>query len=175
MKRYLTILAAILLCLSSASFAHDETFDTQNIDSWDGVYLEHQDSGEYKGFATITVINTMAEDWGDFHIAIVSWDETNSVFFDSTQQPSISVPLDSYNGLTYSNDNDYGPTKINFNFKENPIAPGDPLTITVYTDNTNGQNDWFGLQFWPTPVPEPATITLLGIGGFLFASRKQKK
>ena len=49
-------------------------------------------------------------------------------------------------------------------FYGNTVGVGETVWFQIYTDNAD-ELSWFGLAFHPTPVPEPATIAMLGIGG----------
>jgi hypothetical protein len=44
------------------------------------------------------------------------------------------------------------------------VEPGQWASFHVYTDNTANELSFFGLAFYPTPIPEPGTFWLLGAG-----------
>jgi len=54
-----------------------------------------------------------------------------------------------------------GRSTLDLYFYSDPVAPGETATFTVYTDNTAVPNAWFGVCYWPTPVPEPTGLLLL--------------
>ncbi len=165
-------LAAFLFCsllFVSTAFSHDGSY-SESITSWDGMTLDHYDEDPFKGWATITVANSMAEDWGDFHFEIFEF-MTYNVIFPTTETMLMKDELgDAYAGYSYSHD---GTQKLDFEFYGNPVKPGDTVTFEIYTDNTADKHEWFGLIIYPTPVPEPATLGLFSIGALAFIRRRR--
>jgi len=158
------------LVLSAASFvsAHDGSFTT-DISSWVPVTLGHYDADPFKGWATVTVTNTMAQSWGDFHFEIFEF-MTYSVTFPTTATMLMfDSDMDPYTGYSYAHD---GTKKLDFTFYGNPVDPGETVTFKVYTDNTSNQYAWFGLAIYPTPVPEPMTLGLLSLGALALRRKK---
>lgn len=178
MRRY-KYLCAFLFCFllflrTSSAFAHDFslTFDWDKIGPSYQYTTVHEDADPFKGWANITVTNTGTEAWGDFHFEIFQvGDETvDNVDFivDSPYEPTSSQ-----SGLTWDVNNiDVGAT-LDLYFYSDPVLPTETANFTVYTDNTTDQVSFFGMAMYPTPVPEPATICLLGLGG-LALLRKRK-
>jgi hypothetical protein len=149
-------------------FAHDGSWNA-NVISWDSVLLGHDDQDPFKGWATLTVNNSMDDAWGDFHFEIYE-PLTHYVIFPATPTPSmLDGSNNPYTGYTYVN----GTTTLDFYFYGNPVDPGETVTFKVWTDNTSHTHPWFGLLVYPTPVPEPATIALLGLGA-LAVMRKRR-
>ena len=171
------VLFASLLMITSDAFADDGSWGPFDVD-WigDGVVLEvaHEDADPFKGNATLTVTNTGTEPWGDFHFGFYDYlggqDISNLGFLDlslggfdptSTQSP-----------LTWSIDNVTVGATIDLYFYSDPVLAGETATFTVYTANPD-QLSWFGLQAYPTPVPEPATAVLLCAGSLALIRRKK--
>ena len=151
-------------------FAHDGTWDPCNITSWDPVLFGHDDEYDWKGWATLTVTNSMEEQWGDFHFEIYE-PMTYSVIFPTDVTMKMLDGLgNEYTGYTYAHD---GNKKLDFFFYGSPVNPGETVTFEVYTNNEADNHAWFGLIVYPTPIPEPATIALLGLGA-IAAIRKRK-
>jgi hypothetical protein len=134
----------------------------------------------FKGWAIFTLKNTSStRSWGDMHFAItnagdplndvsgVDW-VTTSPFAPTYVVGGVARPI----GSIVVN-NTVPQATLDLYFYANPLAPGQTATFSVYTDNTSTMDPWFGLSVYPTPVPEPATLAMLGIGGLLFA-RKRK-
>ncbi|HBG27857.1 MAG: hypothetical protein A2Y10_09255 [Planctomycetes bacterium GWF2_41_51] len=165
------LLVAILFCslfVFTVNVSADDGGWTTTIDSWAGIQLGHNDADPWKGLGTLTVTNTMAESWGDFHFQIFEFATTNVIF---TESPFIMMKdgLVEYSGYTYSFN---GTQQLNFEFYGNPVGPGESVTFQFYTDNTANHHTWFGVMAYPTPVPEPMTLGLLGLGALALRRKK---
>jgi hypothetical protein len=176
MRRWSAFLVAILLfCIASPVFAHDGSW-TQSIPSWDSVLLGHNDAPDWKGTATLTVTNSMLQQWGDFHFAIYEMTNPGSVIFTTggtiEMLDNLGNPYAGGLGVGYNYSITTSQT-LDFTFYSNPVNNGQTVTFKVYTDNTANQNAWFGLMVNPTPVPEPTTLALLGFGAAAFIARKK--
>jgi hypothetical protein len=167
-KKILVVFLFCFLLFVSTAFSHDGLFD-ENVASWDSVVLGHNDADPFKGWATVTVTNTMAESWGDFHFEIFEFMTYNVTFPTTATMLMLDNIGDPYSGYSYAHD---GTHKLDFYFYGNPVDPGQTVTFKVYTDNTSNQHAWFGLAIYPTPVPEPATLALLSIGTLAFIRRR---
>ena len=53
---------------------------------------------------------------------------------------------------------------VDFYFYDNPVDTGQTASFSLYTDNTAEEVPFFGVSFYPTPVPLPAAVWLLGSG-----------
>jgi hypothetical protein len=187
-RSYLFIIALILFGgLTSRVLAHDgEWGDANNpmeID-WIGdiatLDLDHQDADPWKGWGSVWVANICGEDWGDFHFQIKSIFGSNieNVDFDVTPEPELwirTAPFvwEKVEDLTWVVNNDVVGATLDLYFYNNPIQQGDWAKFKFYTDNTSDKCTWFRVSGHPTPVPEPATIGLLGLGA-LALLRKRK-
>ena len=173
-------LRAILICLlvsllTPCLFAHDGSI-AFDISLDDTPYLwEHEDFSPFKGFASVTVTNTGTEVWGDFHFGFYdplgNQDISSLAFFDAAGGGV--DPTSSQSGLTWAINNNAVGATLDLYFYSDPVGVGEQATFTVYTDNTTDQLPWFGLMIYPTPVPEPATIALLALGGFALRRKRR--
>jgi hypothetical protein len=133
---------------------------------------EHNpDQDPYKGFfQLVTVKNISDEAWGDFHFELIR--ELDG--FD----PSLVVFSDAEDSWTSQSPSSYvispDQLKLDFYFYNALVQPQGTVSFGVYTDNTAGDHNPFGVMYWPTPVPEPAAISMLVLGcGALLARRRR--
>ena len=145
---------------------------------------EHEDGGDYKGWAFVFVKNTSAVAWNAFNFKIFSYaggstDISQVSFLDATMNDSLGnpgfSPMSSKTGFTWDIDNDVVGAEMTLNFANNVINPNEMAWFQIYTDNTASQAN-FGLMMWPTAVPEPSSLlaistSLLGLAGFALRRR----
>lgn len=189
---------AILVCVIISVFAqfalaHDGYWgdDTTPIDI-DAIgqaneldLSDHYDADPWKGYGYLTVRNYCYEDWGDFHLRIKEvwdygdWCNPTDVVFDVDTEPELWIKeygSDTYvqvtDGLSWILGADG--TTLDLFFYDDPIEQYDKALIKVYTDNTSWHRERFKICVYPTLVPEPATIALLGIGAIALVRRPKK-
>jgi hypothetical protein len=153
---FLLVLGIFLLAGPLSAWGHNETIEDP-FEFLDLLQQEtpHDDTGlelwESKGSLTLTVTNSTDVAWGDFHFGISSGD----AIFDPNETPTWDHGSGLYWGLSAGN------TVLDLTFYLNPVAINDSVTFTVYTDNTSS-GGLFGVCFYPTPVPIPSAVWLLG-------------
>ena len=136
------------------------------------ITMEHGDSSPWAGWFNVTATNTGTEPWGDFHFGIfevpsygavdnVDWHDASMGGFD---------PTSSQSPLTWAIDNVTVGATIDLFFYTDPVLPGETATFSVYNVNPD-QLTFFGVSFYPTPVPEPTSLCLLALGGLLLRRR----
>ena len=92
----------------------------------------------------------------------------NLTFFSRASNQHAYSSIDGFGLGTPDTEGDYNFTNV--------VATG--TTITGLWDAPSGNHTWSGLQFeeviTSTPIPEPATTALLGLGGLALIFRRRK-
>lgn len=168
MKRLHPFLLLVLSCLFLWAATTPALADNVSYTVPDGMTLddmltvEHRDGGEYKGWFDLTVTNSGDTAWGDFHFEIYEVHGFGSVEnVDFIVSPGFEPTGSQY--MTWSVDNDAVGATLDLFFYGDPVNPGETANFSVYTANTD-QLDFFGVRFYPTPVPLPGALWLLGSG-----------
>lgn len=157
---------------ASPAYAHDADIVTE-FPGFEAQEFEHEDADPWKGWVNLQVKNTGTESWGDFHFEIFQvpgYDPVDDVSF------IVDDPYEPYTEpartLTWDVDNDVVGATLDLYFYDDPVLVDETVTFHVWTDNTVAQADFFGLLVYPTPVPEPATLLLLGLAGLAIRRRR---
>ncbi len=150
------------------AIAHDGSSNVA-LSDWSVQSVTHNDAAPFKGLFTLTVYNSSQSNyWGDFHFGINgAAQDAGLVVFSAPPIASSQTPY------TYNIGTNAGLSTLDLYFYGDPVAPGETAVFTVYTDNTAAMNAWFGICFWPTPVPEPTSLLLCGLGGLVLARRRR--
>ncbi len=181
------LFVSILFFVTSVAFADDGWWGSDDdpcLINWIGpateLELTHNDGGEFKGWGTLTVRNVCGEDWGDFHLRLYSsWGKDVNFVDSSSFEPEIWVK----EGFTWVQ---YGDEDLSWTidnsapngavmdlfFYDRPIEAGEKAIIKFYTNNQKWCWPTFFVCAYPTPVPEPVTLTLLALGGVALLRRR---
>lgn len=151
-KKYLMLLTLVLVIMGSAALAHDGSF-YWTFNDLNPIQGYHEDADPWKGFAFVYVTNITGLAWTDFHFAI---NNGPGVKILATPAPTMSKPV-------YTWAIGGGQTTLDYYFASNPVAPGEGVTFTFWTDNTLNQNALFGVCGYPT-IPEPSSMLALSGG-----------
>jgi hypothetical protein len=173
----------IALCLlgfvaASPARAHEEIIVTEFSDFTPQEY-EHEDEDPFKGVVDVTVTNTGTIAWADFHFEIYQipgWPTVEDVhFITEIVGPDDYRPLKDDALVNFVVDNDVVGARLDLYFAGDLVLPTETVNFKVYTDNTTDNVPIFGLIIYPTPIPEPATMALVGLGALaLLVWRKRR-
>lgn len=177
-----TIICAFVALAALAIFSLPAAADTVEVPyvefaaagSANGILAEHNpDLDPWKGFFQLVIVkNISTESWGGFEFQLIQQlpgFAASEVYF-SDAMPSIT----SQSGASYTVNNDaLGGPKMSFDFGSTPVAPNQTVSFSVYTDNTRNKQP-FGVYYYPTAVPEPATMALL-LGGLLVGMKRRRR
>ncbi len=168
--------SALLVCGLSmlgpvAPARADDAYITTSFSDFTPQDFVHNDVAPFKGWVYLNVTNSGNQPWGDFHFQIYDpmggQDISNVGFIDYPPYQ----PTSSQSPLTWVIDNVSVGAMIDLFFYSDPVLPGENATFQVYTDNPDHLS-FFGVMLYPTPVPEPATMLLMGCGAVLLLRRR---
>jgi hypothetical protein len=173
----------LILCLAvlPRAFAHDMDIITEfdGIGPPEGQDYQHEDEDPFKGAVNLTVTNTGTIAWGDFHFEIFQvpgWPTVEDVHFitDYISETEDYRPRMNGSLVDFVVDNEVVGATLDLYYYADPVLPTETVNFTVYTDNTIDNVPVFGLIIYPTPIPEPATLALVGLGGLLLLIRRRR-
>lgn len=173
LKLILFLVLAGFVLAATAGLAHDTELIEWTFTTLDPETDWHEDEYPWKGFAFVYAFNSTNWAWTDFHFTIVGQDVTG-VKIAADPAPTMSKPLSDYWTVIGTDANGNG--KLDYYFINNPVVPGEGVSFTFYTDNTDNMNAVFGLCGVPT-IPEPSSLLamsggLLGIAGYALRRRR---
>lgn len=171
-KKLLLAIALGVYTLVSAGSAHALLLNAS------GTIESHNEVDVYTGTLTDDVFNVRI--WTDsflsafnFDPIIALWDSAGNLIFQNDDNPTIEPGTQTYfdSGIHIPTlaPGDYTFTITSFNNFANGSSLSDgflydnetPIPIETWT---NGSQSFYNVWFEASPVPEPATMTLLGIG-----------
>lgn len=173
MKTLATLAMAALLLAAVPATADDFslTLDFDDVGPAAAYTEEHQDEEPWAGWLRLTVTNTGTEPWGDFHFQIFEVPGFGAVDnVDWITDPPYE-PYSTQSSLTWDVDNASVGATIDLYFYDDPVLPNETAEFHVYNVNPD-QLSFFGTSLYPTPLPEPATLALLGLGALALVRRR---